>query len=381
MGKTKFLKASSFYPQYLSFLYNTRPELGKKNYTLQLEEIMSDCFGWSNFWKKNLELTGKFEALEIITNAGTLQKQWAKERNLKYNPEKWQQEILEAQIMEFEPEIFFAHDYEIINPSFRKRIRKNCPSVKIILGWDGLQYNNPEKYEGSDIILSCISDCAEFYNKTTGYKGYYFKFGFESSILDHIISRPPVHELSFVGSISFYQNAHHKRFRDITNLARKTPIELWINMLDTKKNYFSREQLSRLKQLRFKEYRDVLRLQGKNHGGLFGLAMYQTLADSRLTFNSHIDAAGKNAANIRMVEATGAGTCLITDWKENIRDFFEPGKEVVTYKTIDECIEKVNYLLRHESERKKIALEGQKKTCSTHSFQKRVNEFVSFLTF
>lgn len=47
------------------------------------------------------------------------------------------------------------------------------------------------------------------------------------------------------------------------------------------------------------------------------------------------------------------GACLVTDWKENLHEMFEPEKEVVTYRSADEMVEKVNYLLAHDEEHEK----------------------------
>ena len=68
-----------------------------------------------------------------------------------------------------------------------------------------------------------------------------------------------------------------------------------------------------------------------------------------------------------MFEATGVGTCLLTDTGWNMKDLYEPDNEVVTYTSVDEAIEKVNYLLENENERASIANAGQKKTLSSHT--------------
>jgi len=70
--------------------------------------------------------------------------------------------------------------------------------------------------------------------------------------------------------------------------------------------------------------------------------MYQVLRDSLLTLNHHGDV-GPYANNLRLFEATGVGTLLITDWKENLAEMFEPGKEVIVYRTPEECAELIKY--------------------------------------
>ena len=51
---------------------------------------------------------------------------------------------------------------------------------------------------------------------------------------------------------------------------------------------------------------------------------------------------------------------------------FDIDNEIVTYKSIDECIEKVKWLLKNPLESKKIALAGQARTLKDHSVENRV---------
>jgi spore maturation protein CgeB len=107
--------------------------------------------------------------------------------------------------------------------------------------------------------------------------------------------------------------------------------------------------------------------------------MYKVLSNSRISLNTHIDVAGSFAANMRLFEATGVGSCLVTDYKSNLADFFKIDEEVVTYKSASECISKIKFLLSNENERKKIAIAGQKRTLSDHTYSNRIKTFIKFL--
>ncbi len=74
---------------------------------------------------------------------------------------------------------------------------------------------------------------------------------------------------------------------------------------------------------------------------------------------------------MRLFETTGVGACLLTDWKENLSELFEPDAEVLTYRSAEECVEKVNYILEHEEERRSIAAAGQLRTLREHTFDNR----------
>jgi len=52
---------------------------------------------------------------------------------------------------------------------------------------------------------------------------------------------------------------------------------------------------------------------------------------------------------------------------------------VVTYKTADECVEKISWLLDHPKEREDIARAGQARTLREHTFAQRallLNEII-----
>jgi spore maturation protein CgeB len=104
---------------------------------------------------------------------------------------------------------------------------------------------------------------------------------------------------------------------------------------------------------------------------LFGLEMFQHLHDSRVALNTHIDISPMSASNMRLFEATGVGTCLLTDWKANLPEIFEPDTEVVAYRDAAECVEKVKYLLGHRAECRRIADAGQRRTLRDHNFDAR----------
>jgi spore maturation protein CgeB len=99
--------------------------------------------------------------------------------------------------------------------------------------------------------------------------------------------------------------------------------------------------------------------------------MFQQLHDSRVALNTHIDISRRSASNMRLFEATGVGACLLTDWRENLPQLFDTDAEVVAYRDAEECVEKVNYLLAHEDERRAIAAAGQRRTLREHTFAHR----------
>ena len=102
-----------------------------------------------------------------------------------------------------------------------------------------------------------------------------------------------------------------------------------------------------------------------------GLDYFKVIGESRISLNKHTDRSLGDVGNLRLFEATGMGSCLLTDDGRNIRDLFEPDTEIVTYRSTAEAIEKINYLLENESAREAIAIAGQRKTLRSHTIQNR----------
>jgi spore maturation protein CgeB len=58
---------------------------------------------------------------------------------------------------------------------------------------------------------------------------------------------------------------------------------------------------------------------------------------------------------------------------------FEPGKELVAYRSPEECLELVQYYLEHDEERNVIARAGQARTLHEHTYSHRMQEFVDLV--
>jgi spore maturation protein CgeB len=129
-----------------------------------------------------------------------------------------------------------------------------------------------------------------------------------------------------------------------------------------------------IKDFRLKDFKDYYTLQSHNLGGVYGIEMYRTIGQNAIQLNSHGDGS-LQAGNMRLYEATGMGTLLLTDWKSNLPDLFVPEKEIITYKNKAEAIDKINYYLKNTNEAKEIALNGQKRTFAQYSTQTRMMAF------
>jgi len=73
------------------------------------------------------------------------------------------------------------------------------------------------------------------------------------------------------------------------------------------------------------------------------------------------------------------GLCWSLDWKKNLHEMFDLGKEVVSYRTSEECAEVVQYYLEHDEEREAIAHAGQQRTLRDHTYYQRMQELAAIV--
>ena len=107
--------------------------------------------------------------------------------------------------------------------------------------------------------------------------------------------------------------------------------------------------------------------------------MYRVLAGARVTLNRHVAAAEGYANNMRLYEATGAGTALLTDTALNLSDLFEPEVEVATYRDAEELVASARRLLAVEPQRAALAAAGQARTLREHTYGHRMAELAAIL--
>lgn len=391
------------YPAYLKQFYARQPELNSQPFFAQHAALMADASGWADFWSVALGKLG-YEMREVVANAEPMQKAWAHENGFAYTRANWLFEITMAQVRAFEPEVLFVSDYTTFSASYLRHLKSECRSIKLVFGWCGAPYSDASVFKEYDIVLSNVPELVSGF-VAQGHRCYQINHAFEPRVLKRMraVESADV-DFSFIGSISKNRHSHHGREELLLSLLERTNLQVFTDVYqpalgdrlsvrarrlayDAARTASSlgvpRNILSSLPLLRRATAWDVRpslpepidgRIARRARPPLFGLAMYQALQQTRISLNTHIDLSSSHASNMRLYEATGVGTCLLTDWRPNLSTLFEPDSEVVSYRSIDECVEKVNYLMEHEKKRRAIASAGQQRTLRDHSFDSRAGQ-------
>ncbi len=399
MQALRIQRITTNYPGYLRQFYQSRPELSSQTYAEQQAALMFDSFGWADFWSNALNKLG-YETDEVVSNAEAMQKAWAREHDLTYNENNWLFEITAAQVEAFRPEVLFVNDYVTYTADYLRRLKSECSSIRLVLGWCGAPYTDASVFAEYDVVLSSVPELVKTFI-AAGHHCKHINHAFEPRVLERLRRDEPNVDFGFLGTIAKRSEFHSSRELLILKLLETAPLTLWV---DTHSPSLQERSNVLIRQLAFDAVNAVNRagvsdatlealpLAGKvkqwkgrpalppkldarivsaARPALFGLEMFQQLQRTCVSLNTHIDISSTHASNMRLYEATGAGSCLLTDARSNLSELFEPDVEVVTYQNADECAEKAKYLLEHEVERRKIADAGQRRTLHDHTFDNR----------
>ncbi|AKZ61472.1 hypothetical protein F506_01215 [Herbaspirillum hiltneri N3] len=362
----------TYYPAFLTAQYEKTPSLKALPYLPQRERLLDECFGTSDFYSRHLNALG-WDAQDLVVNCLPLQEAWAKENKIAYSrlalhlPHRFFRlpligrslaslpglvEIAVAQIKKTRPDVLYCQDLSFFPPKMLRSLREH---VGLIVGQIACPLPPDDFLREYDLILTSFPHFVPRL-RAQGIASEYFRIGFDTRVLEklgHVEKDIPA---SFVGGISRH---HGKAVPTLEYLARNTPIQFFgygAGSLDSSSPILAR-----------------------HHGEVWGLNMYRALARSGITLNRHINVAENNANNMRLYEATGVGTLLLTDRKDNLGELFEVGKEIVVYSTQEEAAELVRYYIDHPDEAIAIASAGQNRTLSEHTYAHRMKELAPIL--
>tara|TARA_Y100001935_G_C17311792_1_gene517205 strand:- start:14898 stop:16205 length:1308 start_codon:yes stop_codon:yes gene_type:complete len=414
-----------YYSELLKSWVSKNSHLENHNYNDYFNFFVNDknifSYGFTKSFKKL-----KQEAVELIIDFEFLQKKWAIENNVSFSDENWILEIMMAQVKEIMPDIIFiqSHDFTIPgrfikdrpNENLIKILKENCPFIKRIILFAGYSSSLDRVYHADHLFCSSpgVVEKYKIAGLDQSIKSSTLYHSFDYSIKNDIKETNKIYDFTFLGSSRIPES----RYYFLKELFDKTDLIGWINentVGNSKKtinqflreniklilSFFSDNQLNTLGRKKYlsrkiinviediKQQRFAFKNIKINKNSIdfiknlypkrckepvMGIEMYKILSKSHVTFNRHADDSFGFVGNMRLFESTGVGTCLLTDSGKNISELFEENKEVVTYKSLSEAVDKARYLIENKSESDKIAKAGQLKTLNCHTIMNRCQQ-------
>ncbi|NOY65007.1 MAG: glycosyltransferase [Nitrospirae bacterium] len=83
--------------------------------------------------------------------------------------------------------------------------------------------------------------------------------------------------------------------------------------------------------------------------------------------------------NPRTFEIAASRAFQLVDTRESLSEFFDIGKEIETFKSLNELRKKIDYYLSHPEERVEIAEAGYRRVLKEHTYEIRLEEMIDFI--
>tara|TARA_B100000989_G_C19474562_1_gene442285 strand:+ start:13 stop:1275 length:1263 start_codon:yes stop_codon:yes gene_type:complete len=377
------------------------------------KSFFDQSYVWCNSFAERMVEIGN-EAIDIIYNFEELQNMWRLEysSNQKIDFEKDLSEklylIFLEQIKFYKPDILYFQHCAPFTSDKLKYIKENFLFIKKIIFHNGFLLNS-DQIKNVDIILASLPIYKSHY-ENLGIKSFLIHHYFDENILNKIsLKNKKKNNVIFFGKTGSINNDNHslrhnlikelisqdefyffsvekhrsliikknfkKILRDlITNKLKYLPDKIIYFLIDNLNNNKIKRILEDTKK----------NLPGKTflheqfpyriNKSLYGIEMFQLLRDNYFALNIHSDQSDINCGNLRMFETTGVGSCLLTEYKTNLIDLFDPDNEVVTYKSKDELLSKLKEIKNNYKIIEEISQKGQRRTLNNHTTSIRINE-------
>ncbi len=112
------------------------------------------------------------------------------------------------------------------------------------------------------------------------------------------------------------------------------------------------------------------------HGPLSISEMAKAYHLSRININCNLWPA-KGSVNLKTYEIPASGGFELCDDQRDLYGLFEVGKEIATYDSKEEMVNKIKHYLSHEEERAAVARAGHDRILRDHTLKKRIQQILT----
>lgn len=357
--KPRFLFIQTYYPDFLDDLYAGDAALGTLGFEQQRDRIFATGFSIGDAYSHYLRELG-CEATEVIANADVMQRRWALEHDLVLsgNIHDQRRRIVAAQISHYRPDVVYVFEWCPLGDRFLAEIRQG---VRLLVGQVASSLPADRTFAAYDLMISSWPSIVDHF-RDEGRSAGYVRLGFDQRVLEQLGEPSEDVDVSFVGG---FAPAHEDRIEWLEHILTEFDVVVYGYGMES-----------------IPEESPIRRV---HRGPVWGLDMYRALRRSKVTLNLHarIDVRGKvattHANNMRLFEATGVGTCLLTEEKANLHEMFEPGRELLTFTSNQDCVEQLGNILGDDMRRRALAEEGQQRTLRDHTYAERMAEVLDVI--
>ncbi|WP_255542338.1 glycosyltransferase [Azospirillum sp. INR13] len=335
------MQIHTFYDAYLGTFYERRPELRDAPFASQIGALLEDGFSGSHLVAPHMGQLGHQTQL-VIANCVPAQFRWAQENGVpvpRTGDDLYR--LVARQVEAFRPEILYVTDPILFDSRF---LRGLSWKPRFVAGWRAASIPQGTDWSAFDLMLSSDEGCRRRALELGARAVEPFRAGFPAFLADAVADQPKQWDVVFSGQGSA---EHLERLRGLVAVARAS---------DRGRNFSFGCFLANADPALLPE-----ELRFHLQPAVWAKDMLRTLRSGRIVLNSHIDLVAHRAQNMRLFEATGVGSFLLTEESDALADLFEPGVEVGTYRDHEDMLRAIRHHLDNPEEREAIARRGQER--------------------
>jgi spore maturation protein CgeB len=253
------------------------------------------------------------------------------------------------------PDILLAQTWAgYVDPKVLGKIRREYGTLIINIGMDDRHQFWGRKVAGEwrgtrgliahlDLALTAAPECVEWYEKE-GCPALFFPEASDPSIFYPMTELPKLYDICFVGG-----------------------------------RYGVREQI--ISALRRAGLQVTAYGAGWEGGRLETADAPRLFAQSKIVLGIGTIGHCEDFYALKMRDFDGpmSGSLYLTHANPDLDLVYCVGKEIVTYRSIDECIEKARWYIAHDEEREQIAEAGRRRAVADHTWDKRFGDLLESL--
>jgi hypothetical protein len=313
----------------------------------------------SHVWAPYLSTLG-WSADTIVANDLGSQVQWAREHLSKGESIHDLNEIVRLQIETIRPDVLFLQDPVAFDSAF---VRGLSFKPQIVVGWGGCGTGSTADVSSFDLMLTSSSSQRRSLLANGARRVERFSPGFPREYSLLCKDRTKTTDMIFVGR---WEQGHESRNKVLLELSKS----LLRSVTDVRLSY----------HLCWSGGPPVPSgVAMHDQGELWGVPMYQALGASCASFHHSSDSSEHEFDSERLFETTGMGAALFVNEDPELSEFFEPDREIITFSSVAEFLEKFSYFLRNPIELAEIGRRGQLRCLVQHSMERRAESLSELL--
>lgn len=232
----------------------------------------------------------------------------------------------------------------------------------------------------TDVTENLVIDYDYVFTQDTGCIDFYKNLGCDNVFYLPLAAEPPVYtptlkEEEYAFDISFIGTAFHNRLAFIDLIAEYLATK---NTLIVGYNWDRLKSYELLKDkiflLPFFVYEKNIEFYKKSK---INMNIHRSIEDE--IFNKNRVRINACSINNRTFEIASTGSFQMTDIRSDLEKCYIPGVQIETFTSPDDFIEKAERYLMNPEQRKKVAMEGFKRTLIEHTYDKRVKQLLKII--